>query len=186
MNWVAGAAWVAFCAVWVIGSFVNKRDARRMPAGEWWLHVAVLAVAFNLVFDPVVRTGPLGWRIVPDRDWIRITGGVLQIAGLAFCIWARLHIGRNWSGMVTLKEGHTLVRSGPYGLVRHPIYSGLLLAILGHAISNGKLAGLIALAILVLEWKRKSLMEERLMLEQFGAEYARYRREVKGLVPGVW
>jgi protein-S-isoprenylcysteine O-methyltransferase Ste14 len=186
VNWLADAAWVAFCLVWIGGAFANKRNVRQMAPGALVVHVAILAVAFSLLMMRQARVGVLGRQVLPDTRVLESAGDVIQIAGLAFCVWARLHIGRNWSGTVTLKEGHSLVTTGPYALVRHPIYSGLMLAFLGRAIEHGQVGGLLAFAIVVVEWKRKSLIEERLMLDQFGAEYAKYQSHVKGLVPYLW
>jgi len=186
MSTLANIAWLAYLAVWGVLAFGNKRTARGMPKVDLIVHVMVLGAAFDLLFAPALRRGVLAWRVLPDLGWIEDLGDLLQVAGLAFCIWARLQIGRNWSGTVTLKEGHTLVRSGPYAWVRHPIYAGLLVAVLGKAVEHGQTGGMLAFLLLVVEWKRKSLMEERLMLEQFGEEYKRYRAEVKGLIPHVW
>ncbi len=186
MNAAARLAWLLMVAVWVAGAFRNKRTVRGMARTDLIVHVLVLAAAFDLLLAPGLRRGALGYRLVPDRGWVEDLGDLLQIAGLAFAIWARLHIGRNWSGTVTLKEGHALVRSGPYAWVRHPIYSGLLLAALGLALEHGELGAALGFLLLTVEWKRKSMLEERLMLEQFGEEYKQYRREVKGLVPGIW
>lgn len=183
---LADLAWLAFLVVWSVGTFVNKRTVRRWEPRALLLHIAVLAVAFHLFFNPWLRRSWLGTRVLPGSHWIDYAGGAMQIAGLAFCIWARLHIGRNWSGMITLKADHTLVRSGPYAIVRHPIYSGLLLAFLGKTLDHGDVAGIAGLVMLVVTWKHKSLAEERLMVQQFGAEYERYRGEVSGLVPGLW
>ncbi|HEY2014621.1 MAG TPA: isoprenylcysteine carboxylmethyltransferase family protein [Bryobacteraceae bacterium] len=184
---VARYCWVAFGLVWLVGAFSNKKTLRRVSVG--WpliLHVLVLALAFDLLFSDLFRRGFLRWEFVPDQDAVGWFGAVLTMAGIAFCIWARFYIGRNWSGTITLKQGHTMVRTGPYAFVRHPIYAGLLLAVLGTALVSGEVRGLVAFALLVVEWKRKSLIEERLMIEQFGAAYLRYRGEVKGLIPGVW
>ncbi len=112
-------------------------------------------------------------------------GLALVVAGIGFAIWARFYLGGNWSSTVTVKHDHTMVRSGPYGIVRHPIYTGLLLAILGTALSTGQVRGFLALVISFWGWKHKSLIEEGFMLEQFGKQYETYRREVKGLVPWI-
>jgi len=101
-------------------------------------------------------------------------------------MWARYCLGRNWSGMVTIKEDHTLVRHGPYRLARHPIYTGLSFTLLGSALVFGELHCLIGAALAFFEWKRKSLIEERFMIEEFGRDYLEYRREVKALIPFVW
>jgi len=183
---VANYAWMVLCLVWFVSAFTNKRTARTPPIGSPILHACMLVLAFGLLFSDLFRRGFLRWHFVPDTGAAGWIGAALTVAGIAFAIWARFHIGRNWSGFVTLKEGHALVRNGPYAIVRHPIYTGLLLAMLGTAIVHREIRGLIGFALLLLEWKRKSLLEERLMIEQFGAEYFEYRRKVKGLVPYVW
>ncbi len=114
------------------------------------------------------------------------TGFAITVAGLAFAVWARFYIGRNWDGLVALKEDHQLVRGGPYAIVRHPIYSGFMLATLGTAIADGEVAGLVSTAMIVIAWGYKARVEEAFMIEQFGAEYLQYRRDVKGLIPLVW
>jgi protein-S-isoprenylcysteine O-methyltransferase len=87
---------------------------------------------------------------------------------------------------VTLKEDHTLVQSGPYRIVGHPIYSGLLVALLGTAIALGELRCFLGVLLAAIAWKIKSMSEETLMVQQFGDQYARYREHVKGLVPYLW
>jgi len=100
-------------------------------------------------------------------------------------VWARVHLGGNWSGIVTLKEDHELVRRGPYRWVRHPIYSGLLLAIAGSAVVRGEWRGFLALAIAFAALWRKLKLEERWLGETFGEQYAAYRRRVSALIPFV-
>ncbi len=186
MSYAVDAAWIAIGVVWLVGAFHNKQTVRRLPAGRRVVHFLILGVGFSFLMRRSLRIGPLAWRFVPDIGTVDLVGNALEIVGLAFAIWARLHLGRNWSAEPTLKQGHALIRGGPYAAVRHPIYSGLLLAIFGKALEHGDLAGLVGAAIFLVEWKRKSLIEEQFLLEQFGHEYARYRGEVKGLIPGVW
>src|SRR5580700_4565651 len=120
-------AWMAIGLIWLALSFTNKRTARRQDAGTLIVHILVLGLAFDLIFSDLFRRGFLGWRFVAEGDTIGFAGFAITIAGINLAIWARLSIGRNWSGTVTVKQGHELVRSGPYSLVRHPIYSGLSL-----------------------------------------------------------
>jgi protein-S-isoprenylcysteine O-methyltransferase Ste14 len=124
-------------------------------------------------------------RLVPSSPAIGWSGAALVAAGLAFAVWARIHLGANWSGIVTVKRGHELVTSGPYALVRHPIYTGLVLAFAGSAIALGEARGVLAVALVVASLWRKLRLEERWMAEQFGAEYERYRDRVRALVPFV-
>jgi protein-S-isoprenylcysteine O-methyltransferase Ste14 len=108
------------------------------------------------------------------------------LAGMLFAGWARLFLGGNWSSDVALKQDHTLVRSGPYRIVRHPIYTGLLVALLGTAIALGELRCFLGVLLSAIAWKIKSISEETLMVQEFGDQYARYREQVKGLVPYLW
>ena len=103
--------------------------------------------------------------------------------GLGISIWARRVLGRNWSGIVTVKQDHELIRTGPYRYVRHPIYTGLLLAILGTALIFGEWRGLIAFVIFTAAIMLKVRTEERFMDESFPEQYARYRAEVPALLP---
>jgi protein-S-isoprenylcysteine O-methyltransferase Ste14 len=114
------------------------------------------------------------------------TAGVILLAlGLGFSVWARRHLGRNWSAHVVVKEDHALVRSGPYRYVRHPIYTGLLLAFLGMALTVGEWRALVGLAFLLLSFMLKSREEESRMRETF-PEYQEYQRRTAALVPYVY
>ena len=113
-------------------------------------------------------------------------GLALTLIGLAFSVWARFCIGKNWSARIELKQGHQLIRRGPYAIVRHPIYLGFMLATLGTAIAFAEWSGLLAFALIVLAWGYKARLEESAMIEQFGSEYEEYRRNVKGFIPFVW
>jgi protein-S-isoprenylcysteine O-methyltransferase Ste14 len=110
-------------------------------------------------------------------------GFMLVLAGIAFSIAARVSLGGNWSGIVTLKQDHELIRKGPYRLVRHPIYTGLVVAILGTAIAQGELRSVFAVALVAAALVRKIGIEEALLVQEFGAAYDRYRREVPALIP---
>jgi len=174
---IINIAWVALALVWFAGALGTKRTARNESPGSRAQHVILTFIAFLLLFGP-------------DHEWsgletLRGAGVAMTLAGLAFAIWARLTIGRNWSGTVELKENHELVRRGPYRIVRHPIYSGLLVAMLGTAMAFGGWRGYLGFAIAFVAWKRKSLTEEQFMAEQFGDAYARYKTEVKALVPAI-
>jgi protein-S-isoprenylcysteine O-methyltransferase Ste14 len=110
-------------------------------------------------------------------------GVALVIIGLAFAVWARAHLGSNWSGTVTIKQDHELIRSGPYAYVRHPIYTGLLAALLGTTVASGTVHAAVGLAIITVALIRKSRVEERFMREIFPDAYPRYSAEVPALIP---
>jgi protein-S-isoprenylcysteine O-methyltransferase Ste14 len=179
-------AWIVFAVVWLIGAFTTKATVRRQSASSRLREIAPLAVAFVLLRS---NPGLLPWlalRFVPHTFEWQSAGAVITVAGLLIAIWARFYLGKNWSAMVTVKQDHQLIRSGPYSVVRHPIYSGLLLGMLGTAIYVGEIRGLLAVALATWAWKMKSRVEEAFMESEFGTEYDRYRREVKALVPFVW
>lgn len=110
---------------------------------------------------------------------------VMAYAGIGFAVWARLCIGRNWSAIVEVKEGHTLVRRGPYRVVRHPLYAGLLLAMVGTAIGCGELGAFLGVVIGFAGWLAKARLEESFLLAQFPEAYREYRRNVRTLIPFV-
>ena len=144
----------------------------------------LLLLGCNLVMQPW-RLGQWNVRFLPDTQTIGYLGLALTAAGVAFAIWARFTLGRNWSGTVTIKEDHELIQHGPYRIVRHPIYTGILLAMLGTAIGYGRVPCLIGVAIAFFSLRFKWGTEERFMTEQFGAKYTQYRREVKAVIPGI-
>ena len=110
-------------------------------------------------------------------------GAAVTVAGFLFAVWAREHLGRNWSRSVTIKQGHELITTGPYAVVRHPIYTGILTGFLGMAIAVSEVRGFIAFAIMFLALWAKFRMEEKWMRSQFGETYAAYSRKTAALVP---
>jgi protein-S-isoprenylcysteine O-methyltransferase Ste14 len=180
--------WGAWALYWGITSADVKATARREPMLSRWAHLGPMAIAAWLLLAPAsTLPPPLGARFLAAADAPVgfTTGAMLTAAGLLFAVWARRHLGRNWSATVTLKQGHELVTSGPYALVRHPIYTGLLLAFAGSALATGEWRGLVAILIVFGALWRKLRLEERWMRERFGTAYADYGRRVKALVPFV-
>ena len=177
--------WLIWFAYWLLAAFNVKRTQRRERFGSLIITRALLAIgAFLLAFE----RQPLSWlsaRFLPLSAAFYWIGLAMLAVGLAFTVWARRHLGRNWSGLVTVKQDHELVRSGPYRLVRYPIYTGLLFGILGTAVAIGEWRGLIGFALITIGFVLKLRIEERFMSETFGEQYARYRAEVPALIPFV-
>jgi protein-S-isoprenylcysteine O-methyltransferase Ste14 len=126
---------------------------------------------------------PLDARVLPHTVPVAGAGFAVTFLGLSLAIWARTALGHNWSGRITFKENHELIRHGPYAHVRHPIYSGILTMLLGTAIAIGRLGGFIGLPLVVLGVWLKLTQEEALMTEHFQAEYVSYRSSVRALIP---
>ena len=178
------AAWYTVAIVWLIGAFNTKRTVRSRSARSGLVYIGLILL--SLLFFQRFRFGVFALRFVPASAAAAYIGLALTIAGCAFTIWARFYLGSNWSARPTIKQDHTLVRSGPYRLVRHPIYTGILLALLGTAIYMGEIRALIGTVAALIAFKVKSLLEETFMTEQFGAEYTQYKQQVKALIPFVW
>lgn len=177
--------WIALGTVWVFAAFAVKRTERTESGAHRLGYLALTMAAFVMLAYPRFRVGVLASRFVPDSDATAQLGLAMVIAGAAFAVWARIYIGTNWSARVTIKQDHQLIRTGPYAMVRHPIYSGLLLAVLGSAIAIGELGALLGFILATLGWREKWRTEESFLREQFGAQYEAYRKEVKGLIPFV-
>ncbi|HEX4227964.1 MAG TPA: isoprenylcysteine carboxylmethyltransferase family protein [Bryobacteraceae bacterium] len=188
MSWLSacGFVWLVFLAVWIITALQTKPISRQE---NFWasLGYRLLSVmAGFLLFDPRLAVGLLGIRLLPLSGVLHVAGFVITVLGIAFAVWARFFLGGNWSAMVTVKENHELIRSGPYAIVRHPIYSGVSLAALGTAIALGEVRGFVAVALLIIAWRWKWGKEESFMSQQFGEQYAEYKRHVRALIPGIW
>ncbi len=182
---VVAALWLGWSATWAAAAIAVKPTVRREPMLSRVLHLAPLALAVALLVPWGQGLDALRIRFVPPSPAIEWSGATIVAAGLAFTVWARVHLGSNWSGIVTLKRNHSLVTTGPYAVVRHPIYTGLVLAFVGTALAVGEARGLLAVALGVASLWRKLRIEERWMVGQFGDAYERYRSRVRALVPFV-
>jgi protein-S-isoprenylcysteine O-methyltransferase Ste14 len=174
--------WLAWMLYWFAAALAAKPVRRRESLASRLSHIVPLLLGIALLARPPQPGTPRFLPASPTAFWI---GAALVAAGLAFSVAARITLGGNWSGTVTLKQDHTLTRDGPYRFVRHPIYTGILLAVLGSAITLGEWRGLLALALTLAAFLRKIGIEERFLCDQFGDAYTRYRQEVAALVPFV-
>ena len=178
-----GACWVAWAAYWLIMAFTTKRTVERGGfVGYRLVTLAFFAglAAIGLLFHVSTRA-----RVWHTSLTVGILADCLVLAGASFTVWARIALGRNWSAEVTFKQDHDLIESGPYALVRHPIYTGLLLMAFSTAIAYGRAIG-FALFVSIcggLWWKARD--EERIMSSHFPEAYAKYKTRVRAIVPFV-
>jgi protein-S-isoprenylcysteine O-methyltransferase Ste14 len=190
---VMAASWIVFLIVWFASAFNTKRDviadggfSRMQPA------VARFALAAAMILLLLLfRGGHAGWRwrhhyllFHPGLALLWL-GAALNVLGIGFAVWARVHLGRNWSSRPSIKEGHELVTGGPYAFVRHPIYSGMILALLGLALT-GLLSGALVFIPVTVIFLRRVVREEQIMMQLFPEQYPAYRQRTKRLIPLVW
>jgi protein-S-isoprenylcysteine O-methyltransferase Ste14 len=180
--------WLVFIAYWLVSAVTAKKRIRRP---SWWLgrwfRLALVLVTFRLQHLPVFQklSNHLHLGVASSNPAIGIVGVILCAAGIAFAIWARRHLGRNWGMPMSLQEGHELVTTGPYTRVRHPIYTGILLAMLGSALAVGA-AWFLPFFIFGAYFIYSAKTEEKLMIQEFPNEYPAYQARTKVLVPFVW
>lgn len=175
--------WAGFVAVWILWALWTKPIQRRPPLSSSLPYIVVAIAGSYLMFAHNLRGAWLHRVLFPAKPWIEITGLVITAAGLSFSIWARRYLGGNWSGAVTVKVDHELIRTGPYRWVRHPIYSGLILALLGTSLDIGQARGLVAVILMYISFKIKSRLEERVMRGVFGSAYEDYIRTTGAIIP---
>ena len=177
------AVWIVFVVYWQIRAANTKKTQRLEPAVSRILRVLAILLAIVLLSTTWI---PLPWLYRPvwqQGFWLFWLGAAITVGGLLFAIWAREHLGRNWSRSVTIKQDHELITTGPYSVVRHPIYTGLLAGFLGVAIALSEVRGFVALVLMFLVFWVKLRMEEQWMRSQFGETYAKYVHRTAALVP---
>src|SRR5215469_318035 len=182
---IISGCWLVFVVVWVLAAISTKRTVYRESQAQRLRYWVWLVIAYFLLLYGRRFPYPLNLRIVPHLALTAWAAAVLCVIGLAFAFWARVTLGRNWSGVVTLKEGHELVERGPYRFVRHPIYTGILTMFFATALALGHLAGFAATLLMFASFWIKLRDEEQLMLQQFPDRYAVYRRRAKRIIPFV-
>jgi protein-S-isoprenylcysteine O-methyltransferase Ste14 len=175
--------WILFSLYWEIQAKNSAPAISSESKASRAVHVVLSNVALFLIILP---NKSLSQRFLPDSLIVQLMGFAAELAGLALAIWARRVLGRNWSGEITIKEDHELIRNGPYAKVRHPIYSGLLLMYAGTAMASGQMHGLLGLLIGIIAYLRKTRMEEANLVRGFGVGYDAYRKDTWAIVPGVY
>jgi protein-S-isoprenylcysteine O-methyltransferase Ste14 len=181
------AAWITFLTVWVIAARKTRATQRREPAFSRYGIMVLLVAGYVLILSPKARIGFLGQRFLPDilvvKLVVKVVGVIVTWLGVGLAIWARRHLAENWSARVTIKVDHELIRTGPYARLRHPIYTGLLLATLGPALALGEWRGLLGTGIALIAYSLKAKKEESMLRAQFGAAFEEHSRHTGFLLP---
>jgi protein-S-isoprenylcysteine O-methyltransferase Ste14 len=175
--------WLGWLVSWIVAGFWTNRTEKRAATWDVWAYRALVVAGSALLLETTRRI------LHESRLWhVGFTGAYVlagvTLAGIMFTWWARLHIGRLWSGSITRKVDHQVVDTGPYALVRHPIYAGLILAIIATAAAQATVTSLVAAVLITAGFWLKARIEERFLTSELGAEaYGSYRRRVPMLVP---
>ncbi len=183
-QWI-NALWILFGLYWLVSALKRKKTKRRETWVQRARYVLPLVGAWYLLARPEAHYGWLGARFVPAQPAVEWIGVLLTAAGVAVAFWARWHLGANWSGVVTLKEGHELIRTGPYRSIRHPIYTGILLALLGTVIAMGEVRGLLAAIIAWLSFYLKARREESFLTQEFGEKFEAHAKQTGMFLPKI-
>lgn len=185
-SWIE-AIWISVGVFWAISAIGLKPTARRQKLSDRVSSLIPVILAAFLLFGAWRRFDLLNRTVLPENAAFEWAGLVVTAAGAALAIYARARLGTYWSGTPAIKEGHKLICTGPYAIVRHPIYSGLLLSVVGTAIAFGEVRHFLAIFLTWTAWTGKISEEERLLTEELGDEYAAYRLQVKSsIIPYIW
>jgi protein-S-isoprenylcysteine O-methyltransferase Ste14 len=186
---ILGYLWSAFGLYWLAaaarGKSGNAGAEHRTSEPHLFrvVRLSILVATFALLFWQRLAIGFLGRRFLPDFPALDYAGFFATVAGLCLAAWARIHLGKNWSDKVVIQTGHQLIRTGPYARLRHPIYSGVLLGVLGTALVLGEWRGVVAFVLLLTNYAVKARKEDRVLAESFGSEFEEHKRRAGFLLP---
>jgi len=185
-NYFFFVVWIVFLVYWQIKADHTKTTQRLEPATSRILRALAFLIAIVLLSTNRI---PMPWLyrpLWPQGFWPFWLGAAITVAGLLFAVWARQHLGSNWSRSVTIKQGHELITTGPYTVVRHPIYTGILTGFIGSAVALSQVRGMVSFALIFLALWAKLRMEEKWMSSEFGETYATYAHQTAALVPYIF
>jgi len=180
---ISSKIWFVWAIVWLLMAAWSKPSKRREFPWQRLEHVIPLMIGFLLIYNQRFAWNFLADRIVPQNSVVAITGLLLTAGGLVFAVWARIVLGANWSGTVTIKSGHNLIRRGPYRWIRHPIYTGLLISLVGTLTLQGEVRAFLGFAFALFALYRKAKREEQFLSDEFGEGFAEHTKQTGMFLP---
>jgi protein-S-isoprenylcysteine O-methyltransferase Ste14 len=180
---ISSKIWFVWCIVWLLMAAWSKPSKRREFPWQRLEHVIPLLFGFFLIYNRRANWSFLGQRLVSQNDAVTILGLLLTAGGLILAVWARIALGANWSGTVTIKSGHNLIRRGPYKWIRHPIYTGILISFVGTVMLQGEVRAFLGFVLVLLALYRKAKREERFLSEEFGQGFAEHAKHTGMFLP---
>lgn len=182
----AAAIWLIWVVGWWLGALRTAKSVNRESPGSQLSYTIFNWIGAAFLFFTPIRRGIFPRALYAPSQLVAWIGVILVAVGLAYSVWARLHLGRLWSAVVTVKAEHRIVKTGPYTITRHPIYTGMLLAVVGTLVARDTFGALLGGALIATGLVLKVRREERMLLDHFGADYQAYQQEVPRLVPRPW
>ena len=175
--------WIVFLVYWAIGALKTRRTEKRESSASRLGVLFMEILGYGLLFNETARVGILGVSMIDRTYALAATGVALTWAGIGLAVWARFHLGQYWSARITIKEDHQLIRTGPYARLRHPIYSGLDLAVLGSALAIDQWGCLIGVILVAGGYWIKARKEEVMLGAQFGEAFREHSKHTGFLLP---
>jgi protein-S-isoprenylcysteine O-methyltransferase Ste14 len=180
---ICGGCWIVFLLYWFVSALKRKEAKRKESWQSRMGQIIPMAAAWILLFRDYAHYGELRTRFVPAREIFGIVGAIVTAAGVGLAIWARWHLGTNWSAAVSIRADHELIHTGPYRRIRHPIYTGMLLGFAGTAVALGEVRGIIAFGIVLTAFYFKARKEESFLTQEFGERFAEHARHTGMFLP---
>ena len=180
---ICGWIWTVWVAIWLVWALQSKQTSQRESGVSRLIYGVLVWGALILLFYRGPLPGLWNAQVLVERAWFGPVAVAVTALGFAFTLWARAYLGSNWSGSVTIKVDHELIRTGPYRLVRHPIYTGIIVASIGTALAYDRWRCVLALPLLWLAFTVKRLKEEKFMRQTFGSQYDDYTRISGAIFP---
>ena len=177
--------WIVFIIYWTVGAFKTRATRETEPFASRFAVLAVEVVGYLLIFNASTGIGFLANRVLPRNLMGPVVGVLLTWLGLALAIWARYHLAEYWSARITIKEDHQLIRTGPYTRLRHPIYSGLILATFGSALVIDRWRCVLGFCLVVAGYCFKAKKEESMLSQQFGEAFREHQKHTGFLFPSL-
>jgi protein-S-isoprenylcysteine O-methyltransferase Ste14 len=175
--------WIVFITYWIVAALKTRRTRSWEPFASRFAVLLIEVAGFVLLFADWAGIGWLGNKILPRTLASASLGVALTWLGVGLAIWARYHLADYWSARITLKEDHQLIRTGPYARLRHPIYSGVVLAALGSAVVIDKWRCVVGVGLVLTGYCLKGKREEKLLSQQFGDAFQEHRKHTGFLFP---
>jgi protein-S-isoprenylcysteine O-methyltransferase Ste14 len=178
--------WLCTGIYWLLAAFNVKKSLKRQTDFKRLVYMCLWVIAWLLLFTDDISFPFLNKPVLLQQKYFKIAGLILCVIGLLFSVWARIILGKNWSGRIAIKQEHELIQNGPYAYSRNPIYTGFLMAFTGCAMTEGLLKGYISLLFITVGIFLKIIKEEKYMHEVFSGRFDIYKKKVKKLLPFIY